>query len=263
MHAITRHFRKRFRVHLAIETRGHVVLFTVLATILATAAPLLVVSLALSQIAALPMSAFVAILVISGAIPLLITPPIAYFALTMFRLITLTIKRVDDHVRFDTMTGLLNRDHFLDQLRGCLEGGVVLIVDADHFKSINDRFGHDTGDAALKMLAQQIGDVAGPIGIAGRLGGEEFGVYLPSWSIEQSAVVADAICSHIRLHTDRSTGHDLRMTVSIGGAAHFPGAMIREALKSADDRLYHAKETGRDRFVLADPVVGGRFRHAA
>ncbi len=237
---------------LPVESFRQVLLYSALITLLATAAPLLVVVAIVSQFDGMTTDDLVKTLAIAGAIPLLITPPIAFFAMNLFRMVTLTIKRVDDHVRFDAMTGLLNRSHFLDQVRACSSGGAVLVVDADHFKSVNDRFGHDVGDTALKVISQRIRDIVGSDGIAGRLGGEEFGVYLPSWSIAQAAVVADAICAHVRAYVDNRTGHDLRLTVSVGGAEHRANAMIRDALKIADERLYVAKSEGRDRSVLVD-----------
>jgi diguanylate cyclase len=245
---------ERYAAQLVVESHRQVLLYSALITLLATAVPLGVVSIVLSQIADVPDDAFIGVLTIAGAIPLIITPPIAYFAMTLFRLVTLTIKRVDDHVRFDAMTGLFNRDHFLDQVRACQTGGTVLIVDVDHFKLVNDRYGHDAGDAALTMVAQLIADVISSCGIAGRLGGEEFGVYLPSWTIEQATIAADAICAHVRTHRDTSTGHDLRLTLSIGGAEHRANTMIRDALKIADERLYLAKSGGRDRYVLTNLV---------
>lgn len=245
---------KRQAAEPPVETFRQVLLYSALITLLATAAPLLVVAVVVSQFDGMTTNDLLKMLAIAGAIPLLITPPIAYFAMNLFRMVTLTIKRVDDHVRFDAMTGLLNRGHFLDQVRACPDGGTVLVVDADHFKSVNDRFGHDVGDAALKMISQRVREIVASNGIAGRLGGEEFGVYLPSWSIDQAAVVADAICAHVRSHVDNSTGHDLRLTVSVGGAEHRADAMIRDALKVADERLYRAKSEGRDRHILVDPL---------
>lgn len=86
---------------------------------------------------------------------MLIAPSIAFAALNVLRLLTNTIDRLDSHVRYDALTGVLSRVCLLGQAQEHhAEGGAFLMIDADHFKSINDTYGHGVGDESLKPLAE-------------------------------------------------------------------------------------------------------------
>lgn len=245
---------------LRIETRHQVALYTTLVTALAVGAPVFVVGYLLSFVPGISWSAWLLAITIAGAIPLLIAPPLAYIGLSMLRILTLTVDKVDANVRFDPMTGVLNRNHMLDQVRARMGGGVLLMIDADHFKTINDRHGHAVGDEALILLAHTIARVAGPTAMVGRLGGEEFAVFIPGASLDQGRARAADIADTIRKLSPLLSGSTVPMTVSIGVAVHHSRAILRDTLRAADQRLYAAKRAGRDCVISADPP-GEALRH--
>ncbi|MDN2566277.1 GGDEF domain-containing protein [Aquibium sp. A9E412] len=159
-----------------------------------------------------------------------------------------------EKARHDDMTGMLNREAFFDTLRRARrEGrpGTLLIVDADDFKQINDRHGHPTGDAALRAIARALHASVRDGDALGRLGGEEFGVFVESADLADAAAVAERMRSAteaIALRTD--AGIPLRLTVSVGAARWQADARLSEVLREADQRLYEAKRRGRNRVVL-------------
>jgi diguanylate cyclase (GGDEF)-like protein len=165
-------------------------------------------------------------------------------------LLSTMLEKMDSHVKFDGLTGVLNRSHFLDSMRGRLADGVLMIVDADHFKSINDRFGHAVGDEALRILANAISLAVGPAGLVGRLGGEEFAVFLPGKGLFDGEKTASHICGSIRSLDALIMGKHVPLTVSIGGTLHRATTTLGHSLRVADDYLYRAKDAGRDRALF-------------
>lgn len=186
---------------------------------------------------------------IAAFIPMFITPPIAFAGLHMLRLLTATIERIDDHVRFDSLTGIYNRGHFLDRVRASRTGGMMLIIDVDHFKAVNDTYGHEAGDEVLKSLGALFNSTIGEIGLVGRLGGEEFGVFLPDGTPRMGAAVARNLREAVREHAFVAGQISVNLTISVGGAVHFENLPIGHSLKAADERLYAAKQAGRNRYV--------------
>jgi diguanylate cyclase (GGDEF)-like protein len=148
----------------------------------------------------------------------------------------------------DRMTGLLNRERFLELLeRAHVQSAedVFLLIDADHFKQINDAFGHLKGDEALVKIAQTIMASVRSNDEVGRLGGEEFGVLLRSLSVSTAADMAE----NIRRRVEQIPWEvsEKGLSVSIGGAAlkdHHSG--VTEVLGHADRCLYRAKRSGRN-----------------
>ncbi|CAN7332511.1 diguanylate cyclase [Acidovorax sp. LjRoot118] len=159
----------------------------------------------------------------------------------------------------DSLTGLLNRRAFLergtallDHCRRHAKPCAVLMIDIDHFKRINDRYGHQTGDDSLRACATSIAGALREADILGRLGGEEFAALLPHSSTESAHLVAERIRDAIsQLQILSIASEPLRITVSIGMAemAH-RDAGIETILAWADQALYRAKATGRNK-VLA------------
>ncbi len=192
-------------------------------TAIAVSAPVLTFAIVLFVWLKVPFAGALGILIICAVIPLLIAPPIAFFALSVLRLLTVTIERVDAYVRFDTLTGVLTRAYLLGQMRDQLTSrgkGAFLMVDADHFKQINDTYGHDVGDEALKRLAEVLRTTLHTDALVGRLGGEEFGVFLPGAGDAEAAAAAMSLCAAMRSRGKEIAGHQLGLTISIGGASH-------------------------------------------
>ena len=163
----------------------------------------------------------------------------------------------------DGLTGIANRGHFEAVLEEeARRGGrsqqplSLLLIDIDHFKQINDRFGHPVGDACLRMVARHIdGSIRRPGDLAARFGGEEFAAILPGTDAEGARVVAEAI----RLAIESDHAHDFNadepVTVSVGAASLTPAPGGAEdairLIREADDALYRAKRAGRNRVILA------------
>ncbi|MDX1636153.1 MAG: diguanylate cyclase [Marinobacter sp.] len=150
----------------------------------------------------------------------------------------------------DQLTGLYNRhkiESFMDQeVARCARYGStfsVIIFDLDHFKSINDRFGHNEGDAVLSDAAQLIKAGTRESEIAGRWGGEEFLVILPETPLDSAVLVAERLRESVASH--RFSIPD-RVTISVGVAAFLPGDTPHEVIQRADAALYSAKESGRN-----------------
>jgi diguanylate cyclase len=237
---------------LRIATRRELWLFTAIITALTVMIPLVTVA---SIFAIAPSPYFepmrYQLLAVAAVIPLFITPPVAYVVLSLIKSQTETIRMVDARIMFDMLTGALNRNHFLDSIRASQANGPLMIVDADHFKAINDTHGHAIGDEALRILSNALQKCVGEDGIVGRLGGEEFGIFLSGKSEAEGNAKAEAICAAVRDLHPLISGTQLQLTVSIGCGFHRAAKVIGHSLKEADDLLYRAKAEGRDRAVLA------------
>jgi len=167
----------------------------------------------------------------------------------------------------DGLTGIANRRRFDGALaeewrrarRACRPVG-LLMVDADHFKLLNDRHGHASGDDYLKIIAQAVEEcIRRPGDLAARFGGEEFAVILPETDVAGAAAVAEAIRARIEFEAARPRpGGWFGTTVSVGVAAITPasGSDPRELVSAADRALYRAKADGRNR-VVADGAGRG------
>jgi diguanylate cyclase len=238
------------RMKLRVRNQREVWGFTALLTAFAVIIPLGIVWTVLSLSPENFSPAFIAgAMIIAGAVPLLITPPIAYIVLDLIRTQAEMIRMVDARIMYDMMTGLLNRSHFLDSVRASQANGPMMIVDADHFKAINDSYGHAVGDEALRILANAVKECVGAKGIVGRLGGEEFGIFLPNKSKEEGWVMAEAICDSVRNLHPLIAGTTVKLSVSVGCAHHRSTNVIGHSLKLSDELLYRAKAEGRDRAV--------------
>lgn len=159
----------------------------------------------------------------------------------------------------DDLTQVANRRHFMALLdretgRARRYGHAVamLMVDADHFKAINDQYGHETGDRALQLLARVARKACRAADVVGRIGGEEFAILLPETRIEKALHVAERIRLAVAQTPLMVSGRALHMTVSLGAAAACGAACdSQELLQRADAALYAAKNQGRNR-VVAD-----------
>ena len=152
----------------------------------------------------------------------------------------------------DVLTGLPNRRAFVARAsRAHVAGdsGFVLIIDADHFKRINDTYGHAVGDRCLQAIAKRINDVRRPEDIIGRIGGEEFGAFMPYCTMEEMHRIGGRLCGAILINLPEERD-PLRLTLSVGAAETHPHEVIEAALSRADEALYAAKAGGRARLVV-------------
>jgi diguanylate cyclase (GGDEF)-like protein len=159
----------------------------------------------------------------------------------------------------DALTGLYNRAYFLSQIgllaeRSSAQGNglAVLMVDVDHFKRINDGYGHLAGDAVLKEIAAVIRESTRSEDLVARFGGEEFVVALPVSVPERAVERAERIRSNIAVRRIAAEGQQVRVTASIGLAYAPPGRTRGEMalIMTADEALYRAKAEGRNRIVF-------------
>lgn len=161
----------------------------------------------------------------------------------------------------DTLTGLANRRAFMERLEPeCARqasggpGGMVLMLDLDHFKRVNDTWGHATGDVVLVHLARMLkGNLLRSHDLAGRLGGEEFAVLLPGTTAQEATAIGERLrhaLEQSRIHA--GDGTIFQVTMSIGAAPLHADA--HATLAQADAALYEAKNTGRNKVVLAQPA---------
>lgn len=160
----------------------------------------------------------------------------------------------------DTVSGLLNRRGFeakaLRALERCQKENrpaCLLIADLDHFKRVNDTWGHATGDRVIGLFGAQIGKLAAGDMVAGRIGGEEFAVLLPGLDIAAARLFAETLRASLCAQGGDGLPGGLVPTVSIGVAQTEQGADLYDLLNQADEALYDAKRAGRNRVRVFDP----------
>lgn len=161
----------------------------------------------------------------------------------------------------DGLTGLYNRRYFEEQLqkeisRSQRDGTpmALIIADIDHFKRVNDAYGHDTGDLALRAVAQSLRETVRNIDVVCRYGGEEFGIILPNCPPAEAKGVAERAREAVSMLPAVALGGlKERVTLSAGVAA-FPAPFTTGTglLKGADTALYHAKRKGRNRIEVGN-----------
>ncbi|GAA3442398.1 diguanylate cyclase [Planomonospora venezuelensis] len=170
----------------------------------------------------------------------------------------------------DALTGLYNRRHLMEVLRrevalAAAGGGPlsVALLDVDHFKQVNDGYGHGVGDEVLVRFAGLLSGQAGPRDVVARYGGEEFVVVFPGATGEQARARTEALRARVAGEAARIGGHDLHVTFSAGVAMLTGGQGPDGLLHSADEALYAAKRGGRDRVELAAAPDGPSSSAAA
>ena len=165
----------------------------------------------------------------------------------------------------DALTGIANRRSFeaalareADRVARSGESALLLMVDIDHFKRVNDGHGHAAGDQVIRAVAQALADSVRPMDLVARIGGEEFAVLLPNCQAAFAPQVATRVRERVA-HTPLALpdGGHLRVTVSVGGA--FAPPWVRSStglwMARADEQLYRAKHEGRDRVCLEPSAV--------
>ncbi|WP_206454712.1 GGDEF domain-containing protein [Aurantimonas marina] len=159
----------------------------------------------------------------------------------------------------DLLSGLLNRRGFELQLRAATERreaeGALVLIDVDHFKAVNDRNGHAAGDMVIAGLGALLGLFADRLGFAGRMGGEEFAIFVEGADTSAGAARALEIREALKGVAWPLPLVGIQITASFGVAAARPGESFESAYRRADDRLYQAKQAGRDCVIAAAMTV--------
>src|SRR4051812_32796172 len=184
------------------------------------------------------------------------------------------IARLADAARTDALTGLLNRRGFQELMEVETERALrssrplaILVGDLDHFKHLNDRFGHAAGDVALRRFAEIASSASRRIDVVARIGGEEFALLLPDTEQHAAYLLAERLRRSVK---EPSAAGDGELPTVSFGVASFPthAADAAALMHAADQALYAAKAMGRDRSVIYNPevlanVLGGNLDPAA
>lgn len=164
----------------------------------------------------------------------------------------------------DALTGLVNRRSFemalareVDRVARSGESALLLVLDIDHFKAVNDTYGHAAGDLVIQAVAGALNQVVRPMDTVARVGGEEFAIVLPKCAAGFGATVAERLRERVaELRIEIASGQVLAVTVSLGGA--FAPQWVRSSsllwMERADRQLYRAKAEGRNRACLENQV---------
>lgn len=168
--------------------------------------------------------------------------------------------KLDKLASVDSLTGTMNRRVFFEKSQAMFSLSKrnhlpisVLAVDIDHFKQINDNYGHPVGDKVIKGVAKAIDRILRKSDLLARIGGEEFAVLLPDTSEKGAMLVGEKVCEIIENMSFRVAGFDaIKCSVSVGAASINSEALHFESLiKSADQALYESKRSGRNRCTVA------------
>ena len=167
--------------------------------------------------------------------------------------------RLEHAATSDPLTGILNRRAMVDQLKyqearyqRNKNPFVILLIDLDHFKDVNDTYGHDAGDQVLIAVTDHLRQSTRSQDVVSRWGGEEFLILLPGTSLQGGAVLAEKVRQHIEDHIFMVGEQSVRLTLSIGVAEYRFGLTLNGCIKAADAALYRAKRLGRNRVEVAE-----------
>lgn len=203
------------------------------------------------------------------AILSLVISTLLFFGILTVRKITKDLfdkeLKLQNLLQYDHLTNALSRSEIL--YRGHLEVERakransplgVLMVDIDHFKKVNDQYGHESGDIILKNLKKHCCQILREIDLFGRIGGEEFLVLLPNTNLEDSRAAAERIRKHVEAQINHATNHQaIKITVSIGVTCFHPNewnsddcaSIFKSLIKLADNAMYQAKNAGRNQIA--------------
>jgi len=194
---------------------------------------------------------------------------LAMALLTLAILVRDVLAEVTSRSETDTLSRLLNRGAFTRQAEqavlGAMRQGVpvaLVIADLDHFKSINDNFGHASGDRVIETFAGSLREAAAGHHVAGRIGGEEFAIILPGTNLAAARLFAEGTRSAFGALRIDGLPADISCTASFGVAELHPGETTADLMRRADEALYLAKNAGRD-CVRVSAGPGGEWSSSA
>src|SRR5258708_11670430 len=200
----------------------------------------------------------------SGADDFISKPPVPdelYARLRAAERLTTMQRELVRFASFDPLTGLYNRRVFFELAQGATQRTrtiAAIMLDIDHFKRVNDVFGHDVGDRAIVAVAQEAKTDGA---VVGRLGGEEFAILLEGRALEEGCAIAESIRARIAALNFQTPSGPMALTCSFGVSERIAEESIDEMLKRADVALYAAKTGGRNRVIAADHTTDGSIRH--
>ena len=168
-------------------------------------------------------------------------------------------KKLQMQATTDTLTGLANRRKITELLKEEIKkleednnnNFNIIMLDIDFFKKVNDNYGHPMGDEVIKKVSNHMQDKVGSEGVVGRFGGEEFLTILYNNDIQEAALLANQIRSDIESKKIEFEGKQISVTVSMGIACSSETVVYQELLNKADERLYKAKENGRNQVITS------------
>ena len=178
------------------------------------------------------------------------------------------MEEVSRRARTDALTGLANRRAFDEQLEQLLAHAdrfghsvSLIVADVDHFKAVNDNWGHEVGDQVLKSIAETLSEGVRAVDVVARFGGEELAILLPQTSLVGAVELADRLRKAVGAKPIVIGGEEIRVTISCGVACYPEGVLTKEALFAAADRaMYDAKSAGRNCVKSAVPKPIGVVR---
>ncbi|MBQ0960583.1 GGDEF domain-containing protein [Ideonella sp. 4Y11] len=198
-------------------------------------------------------------LMVATIAPMLVSGPIGGFIVHLLREVDGAHRRVQHLAWHDELTGLLNRRRFTELGQQALERGLqqgeavtAVLLDVDDFKQVNDRHGHAAGDAVLQTLGHVLTVSLRRSDLSARWGGEEFALVLPGAGREDAAGIVERLRQAVASTPIVAAGQSLRCTVSIGVAPLRPGDSFDALIRRADDAMYRAKTSGKNRVCLAE-----------
>ena len=207
----------------------------------------------------------------ASIVPILVAVPVCYATARMAVQLHEAHARLKELAHTDELTGLINRRSFFQRAESILadaeqgsEPLSLLVIDADYFKQLNDTYGHATGDAALQFITEQLSASVRKSDLVCRLGGEEFAVLLPGMDAAEANRLAERIVKRIAERPMVWEDKIIEMSVSCGIADTQVGHDMTTLFKAADDAMYAAKHSGRNRQMLhTETEAAGGTRLAA
>ena len=203
-------------------------------------------------------------IILAVLVPLVVAPPICWFLVSLILHMYQAEEALRNPASNDSLTGLLSRHAFFSSANNYVSLATrektvfsVMIIDLDHFKLVNDKYGQSAGDAVLKHFANVISSVARGSDITGRLGGEEFAMVLPSTSTREAIEFSDRLHHAINKAVLKHNDSVIKYTASIGLTSFEPSTSVSidELLARADLALYQAKREGCNQTSTFNPAI--------
>lgn len=198
-----------------------------------------------------PREVWVQELRIGAGLTMFIAMPVTNFLARNVRKTTLMSNELQRLLDRDRLTDVATRDFFFSRMALMPDAyGVSLMVDIDHFKSVNDTHGHITGDKVIRAVAEVMREQVRKDDIVCRFGGEEFMIFLAQADEAEGWAIAERIRSETADAITKTSSGDVQVTVSVGGSLKQQIEHVDAAIKRADECLYRAKEQGRNRTIV-------------